>query len=140
MTIGFASPQDAEDAFYDAIDEGAFDTLEALWDPSEEVFSLVPMGAASIGRNAVLTSWQPLFQGGSQIEIEVGHLLWIETAEIAIHLVEERVKVRGQAEQQPPVYATNVYRKREGGWHLIIHQNSPTPPPPGMLPPQMRMP
>ena len=70
----------------------------------------------------------------------VGEVRDIETAEIAIHLVEERVKVRGQAEQQPPVYATNVYRKRESGWHLIIHQNSPTPPPPGMLPPQMRMP
>ena len=57
MTIGFASPQDAEDAFYDAIDEGTFDTLEALWDASDEVFSLVPMGTASVGRNAVLTGF-----------------------------------------------------------------------------------
>lgn len=140
MTTGFATPQDAEDAFYDAIDEGEFEALDALWDQSEEVFSLLPMGGASIGRNAVLTSWQPLFQGGAQIGIEVGHLVWIESEEFAIHLVEERVTVRGQPGRQPPVYATNIYRKREDGWHLIVHQNAPSPPPPGMAPPQMRMP
>ena len=135
MTTGFATPQDAEDAFYDALDEGDMDTMRALWDDADEVICLLPMMPVTVGRQTTLQSWEPLLGGQAKIDIEVHHLRWIETPEMAIHVVEEKVTVAGQPRQQPPMYATNLYRKREDGWRMIMHQNSPTPPPPGLVPP-----
>lgn len=64
------------------------------------------------------------------------HLSWIETAEIAIHLLEERVKAPQPSEAQR-IYAGNIYRKSEAGWHLLMQQNSPTPQPPGFQMPEV---
>jgi hypothetical protein len=65
-------------------------------------------------------------------------LAWIETQQLAIHLVEEHVRVAGQADKQT-VYASNIYRQGSTGWRILMHQNSPTPPPPGLqMPPQGR--
>ena len=136
MTTGFSTPQDAEDAFYDALDEADADGMKAVWDESDDVFCLLPMALLAVGTGPVLEGLRPLLQGQVKINIEVHHVHWIGLAEIAVHLVEEKVSFPGQPQAQPPVYATNVYRKREGGWRMIAHQNSPTPPPPGMVPPQ----
>lgn len=135
MTTGFATPQDTEDAFYDALDEGDVEAMRVAWDDTDETICLLPMLPVTVGRKATLESWEALLGGQVKIDVEVRHLQWIETPEIAIHLVEERVTVVGQPRPQPPMYATNLYRKREGGWRMIMHQNSPTPPPPGMVPP-----
>jgi uncharacterized protein (TIGR02246 family) len=136
MTPRFDSPQDAEDAYYDAIDEQDIEILMTVWEESEEVLCLLPMMPAQRGRDAIRQCWQPFLQGEMQLDIEIQHLSWIEHGDIAIHLVEERVKVPGQAEPQP-VYASNVFRKGAEGWRLLMHQNSPTPPPPGLQMPEM---
>ena len=69
------------------------------------------------------------------VELSVTHLGWIETDNVAIHLVEE--SAGGAPEGPPPmsVYGINIYRQGSAGWRLVVHQNSPLPPPPGMAPP-----
>jgi ketosteroid isomerase-like protein len=135
MKSSFATPQEAEDAYYDAIDEQDIEALMAVWEENDEVLCLLPMMAAQRGRAAIRSAWSNLLQTGTPLEIEVIHLSWIETPAFAIHLLEERVKVPQQAEAQG-IYASNVYRKGEHGWQLLMHQNSPTPPPPGFQMPQ----
>ena len=137
MSTGFATPQDAEDAFYDALDEANAATMKSVWDDSEDIFCLLPMAPVALGAGPVFESLAPLLQGQVRLSIEVHHLHWIELPGIAVHVVEEKVTFPGQSQPQAPVYATNVYRETETGWRLIAHQNSPTPPPPGMMPPQM---
>ena len=73
--------------------------------------------------------------GGYQLDIEIKHLAWIESDSLAIHLIEEHVSAPGQTERQA-VYATNIYRQGDEGWHILMHQNSPTPPPPGLRMPE----
>ena len=136
MNPGYDSPQTAEDAYYDAIDEQDLEALMAVWEESEEVICLLPMMPAQRGKGAIRQAWASLLRPEQRLDIEVGHLSWIETADMAIHLVEERVKVPQQPEAQR-VYATNVYRKGAQGWQLLMHQNSPTPPPPGFQMPEM---
>ncbi len=137
MSTGFATPQDAEDAFYDALDESDSAAMQAVWEAAEDVFCLLPMAAPSIGANAVQQSWQPMLEGEPRIDIEVRHLHWIQGDQLAIHLVEEHISLAGQQQKQPAIYATNIYRKGPGGWRLVMHQNSPSPPPAGMLQPGM---
>ncbi|WP_316367999.1 YybH family protein [Candidatus Thiodiazotropha sp. CDECU1] len=138
MSNPFATPQDAEDAYYDAIEEKDLQALMAVWDESEDVLCLLPMMAAQRGKEAISKVWDPLMQGDIGLDIQTKHLAWIETPELAIHLVEELVKGPGQTEAQP-VYATNIFRKSGLGWKLLMHQNSPTPPPPGLHIPGMEM-
>jgi ketosteroid isomerase-like protein len=131
MTAPYTTPQDAEDAYYDAIEEKNLEALMAVWEESEEVLCLLPMMAALSGKNAIGKLWEPLIHGDYPLDIQTRHLTWIETPDLAIHLIEEMVQSPGQNEPQA-VYATNIFRKVNGGWYLLMHQNSPTPPPPGL--------
>ena len=136
MTQEFATAQDAEDAFYDAIEEGNAERLRAVWEDSDDIACLLPMQPMLHG-SKVHEAFQPLTNGEVKLDIQVRHIRWLEAGDLAIHFVEERVSVPGHP-PQPGVYALNVYRKGAAGWRLLIHQNSPTPPPPGsMLPPGM---
>jgi uncharacterized protein (TIGR02246 family) len=129
----FATPQDAEDAFYDAIDENDLAAMLAVWEDSDDVVCLLPMQPLVLGRAGLRNAWGPLLQGDFKVDIEVHHVHWIESADLAVHYLQEKANIAGQQQQQPPVYATNMYRKGADGWRMILHQNSPTPLPPGMM-------
>jgi ketosteroid isomerase-like protein len=135
MPESYASPQDAEDAFYDAIDERDAERLRGVWEDSPDIACLLPMQPLLHGEQ-VHEAWTPLFRGDFHLDIEVGHIRWLETGDLAIHYLEERVGVPGRP-AQPPVLATNIYRRGADGWRMILHQNSPAPSPgpvPGMPP------
>ena len=127
----FATPQDAEDAFYDAIDEADAAKMRSVWDDSEGIACLLPMQALTLGPD-VHKIWDPVTRGEVRVDIQVRHLRWLELGEVAIHFVEEVVKIP-EGGSQPPMYATNVFRRKDSGWRMILHQNSPAPPPPGSM-------
>ncbi|MEW8256490.1 MAG: nuclear transport factor 2 family protein [Candidatus Thiodiazotropha taylori] len=128
MTAPYQTPQDAEDAYYDAIDEGDLSAMMTVWEESDEILCLLPMMPAQRGRAAIETAWGALLNEDVKLDIEIKHLSWIETENVAIHLIEELVKADPETPPHP-VYATNIYRKGDQGWCLVMHQNSPTPPP-----------
>ncbi len=132
MSRPFETPQDAEDAFYDAIEEKNLQAMLAVWDDSDETACLLPMQALAQGSEQLRQAWEPLLEGDFSLDIAVTHVHWIELGDIAIHYIQETAKVAGQTQSPPPVYATNIYRKKPAGWSMILHQNSPAPPPPGM--------
>ena len=135
MSMIFDSAADVEDAFYDAIDESDLDKMMAVWADSDDIACLLPMQPLHNGRQAVRQLWKGVFEQALKIDISVNHLQWIERGDIAIHLLEEVVRPVGSAQRQPPIYAGNVYHYDDTGWHLLLHFNSPTPPPAGVLPP-----
>lgn len=137
MKPTFNTPQDTEDAYYDALEEGDLPRLLTVWDDSNDISCLLPMQALAQGRAAVTEAFAQLLGHGRGIELSVTHLHWIETHDVAIHLVEETAQNTVTGGPPPlPVYASNIYRKDSRGWHLIVHQNTPPPPPPGMMPPR----
>ncbi len=132
MSRPFETPQDAEDAFYDAIEEKNLQAMLAVWDDSEETTCLLPMQPLAQGSEQLHHAWEPLLEGDFSLDIAVTHVRWLELGDIAIHYIQETAKIAGQTQITPPVYATNIYRKQHDGWSMILHQNSPAPPPPGM--------
>ena len=125
----FETPQNAEDAYYDALEAGDVEAMDAVWAASDDIACLLPMAPMAIGPQ-VRHLWRTLFGQGARFDIQVRHLRWIESHEVAIHLIEERVEGANGAPAPPPVYGTNVFRRGPDGWRLVLHQNSPTPPPP----------
>jgi len=126
----YPSPQDAEDAFYDAIDEKDVGKMLGVWEDSDAIACLLPMQPLIRGRQELSRMWQGLLGKGMAPDLAVTHLAWVETGEIAVHLVEEQIR-SPEGRPLPPMYATNVYRQGPDGWRLLLHQNSPSPPPPG---------
>jgi uncharacterized protein (TIGR02246 family) len=135
MPDNYATAQDAEDAFYDAIDERDAERLRGVWENSPDIACLLPMQPLLTGEQ-VHSAWAPIFDADIHLDIQVRHVRWLDLGELAVHYLEELVTIPGRP-PQPPVYATNVYRKGDEGWRMILHQNSPTPPPPGSMPPGM---
>jgi ketosteroid isomerase-like protein len=130
--MSFATPQDAEDAFYDALEGGDAEAMASVWEPSAEIACLLPMSPLIQGQE-VMEMWRALFAQGMAFDIQVSHLAWIEGGDMALHLIEERITQPDQAgagRPAPSVYGTNLFRRGAEGWRLVMHQNSPVPPPP----------
>ncbi|MEW8460227.1 MAG: nuclear transport factor 2 family protein, partial [Candidatus Thiodiazotropha endolucinida] len=98
MSNPYTTPQDAEDAYYDAIEEKDLQAFMQVWEESEEVLCLLPMITAQRGKDAIRKVWEPLMQSDVDLDIQTKHLAWIETPEPAIHLIEELVKSPAQDE------------------------------------------
>lgn len=130
----FATPQDAEDAFYDALDEGDLEAMMNVWERSSEIACLLPMQPLARGLGDVSRVWGAVLADGRKLEISVKHLAWTEMADVAMHLVEEQVPPP-PGKPAFPVYGINVYRRGEDGWKMLMHHNAPTPPPAASMPP-----
>ena len=131
MTQTYTTPQEAEDAFYDALDEGNLSELLSVWAESDDICCLSPMHPMIQGRQGVTDVFTHMLSQGHGISVSIKHLSWIETDDIAIHQIEETVQsTPSDTPPPPPFYGTNIYRKDNSGWRLIVHQNAPTPPPP----------
>ena len=132
------TPQEAEDEFYDALEEGDLQRLLSVWAATDDICCLLPMYPMVQGRKGIEDVFSHLFSHGQGVELSVAHLSWIQTDDIAIHQVEETIqKVPAGAQPPPPFYGTNIYRKDGAGWRLIVHQNAPSPQPP---PPELEVP
>lgn len=139
MSRTFDTPQDAEDAYYDALEEGDLAVLLTVWDDADDISCLLPMHPLAQGRSAVRDVFARLFARGQGIALSVKHLGWIDTGDIAIHHVEESPQSHAPGGQSPmAVYGTNIYRRGAEGWRLIVHQNTPTAPPAGRMSPMAR--
>ncbi|MGB5831141.1 MAG: nuclear transport factor 2 family protein [Thiohalocapsa sp.] len=133
MSQPFETPQQAEDAYYDALDERSEALMMRVWDDSPDIALLLPMQPFICGgqvRNVI----RDLLRSKVPLDIEVRHLHWVEIGDVAIHYVEERNNADGAPADAPPLFATNAFRRRGDGWVMILHQNAP-PPPPETMPP-----
>jgi hypothetical protein len=135
----FQSPQEAEDAFYDALEERDQTKMMAVWDDSTDIALLLPMQPLVTG-GEVRNVLRDLLRSDMELQLQVKHIQWVEIGELAIHYVEEQPE--GPAGGRvPPLYAVNIYRRRgESEWTMILHQNAPAPPPPGAMPPGVAIP
>ena len=69
----FDTPQDAEDAFYDALESGDADAMAQVWESSTDIACLLPMTPLIRGPE-VLEMWRSMFAQGAAFDIQVRHL------------------------------------------------------------------
>jgi ketosteroid isomerase-like protein len=122
-----ASPDDAEQAFYDALENANLDALMDLWSEDDDVVCIHPGGARLVGHAAIRNSWKAMFANGpvlarrAQVQVSQGSM-------VAVHSVIEQVIVpQGGSTSVVNVYATNVYFKGPLGWRMVLHHASLTP-------------
>ncbi len=123
----FPTAQDAENAFYEALERGDLEGMMAVWSEDEDIICVHPTGRRLSGQDQVRESWAKIFAGGTGPRVHITQQVAVSGMMIAVHSVHENFTVEGEARAQAPVIATNVYLRTAAGWRMIVHHASPAP-------------
>ena len=123
----YATPQDTEAAFYEALESADLAAMMAVWAEDEDIICIHPGGPRLTGTAAIRESWRRIFSRGPGLRFRLSDQQMVRGALVAVHSLHEHILISGQPEPQPPVVATNVYTLTEQGWRMVMHHASPVP-------------
>jgi len=129
----FSTPQDAEAAFYAALQRADLDAMMEVWSADDEVSCIHPGGARLTGYAQVRENWAQIFSSGQRLQIQLSDQVVVSDMACALHSLHENVLVLAgpgaSAGARSLVVATNVYLRTAGGWRMVLHHASPAPAP-----------
>ena len=123
----FPTAQDAEAAFYEALERADLELMMAVWSDDEEIVCVHPGGARLTGQDQVRESWRQILAGGARARVHLSQQVAISGPMLAVHSVHENFSVPGEKRPLQAVVATNVYLRTAAGWRMIAHHGSPAP-------------
>lgn len=123
----FTTPQEAEQAFYDALRRADLALMMRVWADDEEVVCIHPGGMRTIGHDAMQSAWQQIFTGGP-ITVQPICPMIMTTVMTSVHvLIEQLTVVTEQGEKSAHCYTTNIFHKSRAGWKMVLHHASHAP-------------
>lgn len=134
----FATPQDAEAAFYEALTKGDLDAMMAVWSDDDDIYCVHPQGQRMSGVEQVRDSWRKIFASGQSLRFQLRAQQYVNAMMMSVHSVYEHIAVAGEPRTRTPVIATNVYLRTDRGWRMVAHHASPAPAGPGSEPQRAR--
>lgn len=123
----FPTAQDAETAFYEALERSDLELMMAVWSEDEEIVCVHPGGQRLVGQDQVRDSWRQIFAAGTRARLHVTQQVAIAGPVVAVHSLHENFSRPGEQRPLQPVVATNVYLRTAAGWRMIAHHGSPAP-------------
>jgi ketosteroid isomerase-like protein len=125
ITEIFATPQDAEQAFYKAFEQADLAAMMSVWAEEEDIVCVHPGGARQTGVVEVRESWRQILAQGPGLRFHLVGNRVFSGRMISIHSVYEHVTVAGESRPANPVLATNIYLLTDRGWRMLMHHASP---------------
>jgi len=123
----FPTAQDAENAFYEALERNDLALMMAVWAEDEDIVCVHPTGPRLAGQEQVRDSWRKIFASGQRLRFQIVQQVKIAGVMIVVHSAQEIITVIGEQRPRPAVVATNVYLRTAAGWRMIVHHTSPAP-------------
>jgi ketosteroid isomerase-like protein len=123
----FPTAQDAENAFYEALERCDLDGMMAVWAEDEDIVCVHPGGARHVGYEAVRQSFEQLFAGDTRLTFRLDQAVSIDTVGLAVQSVVEHLRA-GEDGPRGAALATNVLMRTPYGWRMVCHHASPSPP------------
>jgi uncharacterized protein (TIGR02246 family) len=123
----FASAQDVEAAFYEALERADLDAMMEVWADDEEVVCIHPGGPRLAGYERVRESWTQIFASRQRLQVRLADQSVVQGMMFAIHSLHEVITVVGENRPRAPVAVTNVYVRTSNGWRMAAHHASPAP-------------
>lgn len=122
----YATPVEAEDAFYQAFSRCDLTAMMQIWLDAEHVECIHPGSPRLQGPLAIRQGWQQIFAAGEQLQFQIVRHHCTQTGNLAIHSVSEQIR-SGDAgpDIMAEVVATNIYELTAHGWRMILHHASP---------------
>ena len=91
----YATPEEAEDAFYRAFEKVDLEAMMSTWADQEDIVCIHPGGDRLTGRIDVQASWRSIFGGGMKLTFKRAEGIVLDRPEIRIHSVTEEISVAG---------------------------------------------
>jgi uncharacterized protein (TIGR02246 family) len=123
----FPTAQDAENAFYEALERSDLEAMMAVWSEDEDIVCVHPAGQRLAGQEQVREAWRQMFAGGPGLRVQITQQVVVSGMMVAVHSVHENITVAGEQRPRPPMVATNVYLRTPAGWRMVVHHASPAP-------------
>jgi len=123
----FATPQDAEAAFYEAFMKRDLEAMMAVWADDDEIYCVHPRGPRVTGIAQVRESWRQIFSSAQSMRFQVREQHFLQAMMVSIHSVYEHISTTGETRARGCVLATNIYMRTERGWRMMVHHASPAP-------------
>jgi len=123
----FPTAQDAEAAFYEALEKSDLEAMMEVWAEDEEVVCVHPGGPRLAGYEQVRESWAQIFASGQRLKVHLTHHAVLSGMMLAVHSLHENITVGGEPKPRPAVVTTNVYSRTATGWRMLVHHASPAP-------------
>ena len=130
----FPTAQDAEAAFYEALEKADLDAMMEVWAEDEEVVCVHPTGPRLSGYDQVRESWAQIFNSRQRLQVRITNQVYVQGMMLAVHSVHENILVQGESRARAPAVATNVYTRTGNGWRMLVHHASPAPGAPAAAP------
>ena len=112
----------ANQAFYDAHEGRDLDAMAAVWGDGDDVVCIHPGWPILRGRDEVLESWRRIFGGPGRNQFIVTNDAVVVDGDLAWVTLDENLVADGAT---GTVAATNVFRRVDGRWRLVVHHGSP---------------
>ena len=87
----FPTAQDAENAFYEALERGDLEAMMAVWAEDEDIVCVHPGGPRLVGYDAVRASWERIFAGAGRVTFRLEQIVTIETVGLALQSDSRRI-------------------------------------------------
>lgn len=122
----FATPQEAEAAFYDARTRGDLEAMMAVWADEEEIVCVLAGCQRASGYEAVRDAWRRSFAGARAL-VQVVNAQIMQGVLQSIHSLHEQFAQAGDRPSPASLIVTNVYVRGPLGWHIVLHHASTAP-------------
>ena len=124
----FLSPQEAETAFYEALERADLDAMMEVWSDDDEVSCIHPGGPRLTGYEQVRENWARIFKSGQRLQVQLSDQVIVSGLMFSVHSLHENILVRGAGGNpgaRSVVVATNVFLRAGSGWRMVLHHGSP---------------
>jgi len=128
ITKNYATPQDAEQAFYSAFERADLAEMMAIWAEDEDIVCVHPGSGRRTGVVEVRESWRQIFSQGPRLRFRLAGRHVSSGRMLSVHSVYEHVTVAGDARPAGAVLSTNIYLLTDRGWRMLVHHASPLAP------------
>lgn len=130
----FATAQDVETAFYEALERADLEAMLEVWADDEEVVLIHPGGPRIVGYEKVRESWTQIMGSRQRLQVRISNQSVVQGMMFAIHSLHENITVVGENRPRPPIAVTNAYVRTGSGWRMVAHHASPAPGTPAEAP------
>lgn len=123
----FTTPQEAEQAFYQALRQADLSLMMRVWADDEEVVCIHPGGMRTVGHDALKSAWHQIFTNGP-VAVQPIRPMVMTTVMSSVHVLIEQITVStAQGEKSAHCYTTNIFHKGRTGWKMVLHHASHAP-------------
>jgi ketosteroid isomerase-like protein len=115
------------DSFYRAFEQADAGAMDALWAGEPGDVCVHPGWEPTRGAINVANTWRRIFAGPSRLRFRLGQVHAEIHGTVGIVYCTENIWAAESGEIVGRVAATNLFRKIDGRWRMVLHHGSPVP-------------